>query len=89
MLLLVLKRVGASLSVIGRTTVTWPPIRILDHQTKGWHDIAVQVHGGGIISGYEAVLTFDGDRYPSNPTIPPARPLAGNAPGQVLPDLGN
>ncbi len=88
-LLLVLKRTRTTFTFVGRTTITWPPIRVLDHKTNGWRDITVRVQGGGIIPGYEAVLAFDGKHYPTNPTVPPAHPALSGLPGQVLSDIGN
>ncbi len=49
-----------------------PPIRVLPTVTNQWHDLGVLVAGGGITSGYEARLRFNGRSYPENPTIPPA-----------------
>jgi hypothetical protein len=43
----------------------------------------VQVAGGGIIQGYEAAVPFDGRRYASNPTVPPAMRI-DDAPGETL-----
>lgn len=57
---------------ISDISVTLPPIRILPRITHGWHDLGVTVAGGGIIKGYEARLRFDGQSYPTNPTVPPA-----------------
>lgn len=58
--------------LLGRTTITRPPIRVLASSTNGMPDLGVLVCGGGIIECYEAVLPFDGRRYASNPTMPPA-----------------
>ena len=57
---------------LGRTTITRPPIRVLASRTNGMPDLGVLVCGGGIIDCHEAVLPFDGRRYASNPTMPPA-----------------
>jgi hypothetical protein len=56
---------------ITELSITWPPIRILDSKSNGWHDIGVRVQGGGILPGYEARLRFDGNSYPSNPSLVP------------------
>ena len=40
--------------------------------------------GGGIRPAYEAVLSFNGRFYPTNPTNPPARPAEGGTEGTVL-----
>ncbi|OGN43274.1 MAG: hypothetical protein A2623_10010 [Caulobacterales bacterium RIFCSPHIGHO2_01_FULL_70_19] len=64
------KREGPVL--LGRTTITRPPIRVLTSRTNGMPDLGVLVCGGGIVDCHEAVLPFDGRRYASNPTMPPA-----------------
>jgi hypothetical protein len=69
--------------VVTTTTITQLPIRVLASISHGWHDLGVQVAGGGIIPGYEARLRFDGHRYPSNPSVPPAIRLKGSS-GKVL-----
>jgi hypothetical protein len=82
--LLVLKSKGTSYEVVGRTSITRLPIRVLAGKTNGWRDIGVRVQGGGIQPGYEAQLSFDGTSYPRNPTIPPAKRIPGRTPGRVL-----
>jgi hypothetical protein len=57
---------------------------VLNTKSNGWHDISVVVAGGGIQPGYEAVLSFDGKTYPSNPSTPPARRLDGKAEGEIV-----
>jgi hypothetical protein len=67
---------------IGRT-----PIRVLETSSHGWFDIGIWVSGGGIQPGYEAAMSFDGTKYPLNPSVPPARPLKEGVPGRiVIPD---
>jgi hypothetical protein len=39
---------------------------------------------GGILRGYEAELSFNGKKYPSNPTVSPAQQLTGNAKGNIV-----
>lgn len=81
----VLARDGASWRFVTKMTITRPPIRVLNSiSSHGWHDIAVWVEGGGIQPGYEAELRFDGKTYPPNPSMPPARPLARKAAGEVV-----
>ncbi len=75
---------GSSYAVVTRMTVTRPPIRVLTTRSHGWLDLAVFVAGGGILPGYEAVLRFDGSTYPTNPTMPPAQPLARAVSGRVV-----
>ena len=83
--LLILGRAGDAYAVLGDTSVTSLPIRILSTQSNGRPDLGVHVSGGGAPQGYEARLTFDGSRYPSNPPGPPAERVE-NAPGVVLID---
>jgi len=81
---LILARQGASYRVVTKTTITWPPIRVLRSTSHGWRNISVWVRGGGVRPGYEAELRFDGTTYASNPSVPPARPLAGKMAGEVV-----
>lgn len=83
--LLILAPDDKGYAVIGNTTVTRPPIRMLWTHTNGRPDIGVHVAGGGEIGGYEARLAFDGSRYASNPTVAPAQRVE-NASGVVLID---
>lgn len=69
-------------AVLGETTITRAPIRVLSTSTNGRPDVGVQVAGGGA-EPHEALLAFDGRKYPSNPTVPPARRVDG-AEGRVV-----
>jgi hypothetical protein len=75
---------GSSYKVVTKITITRPPVRVLTTKSNGWHDIAAQVQGGGIIRAYEAKLSFDGRTYPRNPSTPPARRLVGKVAGEVV-----
>lgn len=75
--LLILRSGASGYDVLGETTVTRAPIRVLSTQTNGLPDIGVHVRGGGVTDGYEAKLAFDGTRYPSNPTAAPAERVEG------------
>lgn len=81
---LVLAPQGASYKIVTKTTVTQLPIRVLSTRTNGWHDLGVWVQGGGIQPGYEARLRFNGRKYPSNPSAPPAQKLGKNAEGKIV-----
>ena len=70
--------------VVSHTTITHLPIRVLPTRTNGWSDLSVVVVGGGIREGYHAKLSFNGKRYPRNPTIPPATHLPQKSIGTVL-----
>ena len=82
-LLLILSPHGSRYRVVMRTSVTRLPITVLPTATLGWRDVGVSVQGGGIIRPYMARLRFNGRRYPSNPTMPPAAPLHRTS-GRVL-----
>lgn len=81
--MLVLAPTASSYRLVTRTTITNTPIRILSTKSHGWHDIAVWVQGGGIQPGYEAKLSFNGNKYPSNPSVLPAKPIEGNVAGRL------
>jgi hypothetical protein len=81
--LLVLDRTGATYRSVGEISVARAPIRLLERQTHGRRDLGVYVAGGGITEGYEVAVPFDGRRYASNPTVPPAIRIQ-EAPGETL-----
>jgi len=81
---LILVPKGSSYEVVTEVSIGWPPIRVLATKSHGWHDIGVWVAGGGEVRGYEARLSFNGKRYPSNPSTPPSRRLVGKVTGKVV-----
>ncbi len=81
---LILAPTDSSYKIITSITIAKLPIRVLKSKSHGWHDIAVVVQGGGIMTPYEARLSFNGTRYPGNPTVQPARPLTAKAEGKVV-----
>ena len=80
---LILEPSGSSFKVITRTTVTQLPILVLEDTPNGWSDQGVGVGGGGI-QPYEASLKFNGKKYPSNPTVPPALKIRGKKPPGIV-----
>jgi hypothetical protein len=83
-LLLIFEPNSSSFNIIGRTTIVWPPIRMLSTTTNGHPDIGVWVQGGGTRPGYEARLRFNGKSYPGNPSLPPALHTNGKSSGRVV-----
>lgn len=81
---LVLTPQGSSYRIVTKLTVVQLPIRVLMSKSNGWHDLSVQVKGGGNIRPYEAVLSFNGSTYPRNPTVSPARRLDKIVEGEVV-----
>jgi len=82
--MLILAPHGETYRVLTRLTIVQLPIRVLSTKSHGWHDIGVLVVGGGVEPAYEARLSFNGTTYPSNPAVPPARPLTGSVSGKVV-----
>jgi hypothetical protein len=82
--LFILRRRGERLSKVAQVSITWPPVRVLNSATSGWHDIGVWVQGGGILPGYEARLRYSAGSYPFNPSVPPAERVSPGEPGRVL-----
>jgi hypothetical protein len=79
----IFRREGGNWVTISKTSITRPPIYVLDSVSNGWHSIGVWVQGGGIQPGYEAELPFTGKTYPLNPTTPPSRPVK-NPKGSIV-----
>ena len=75
---------GSSWSTVTDISITKLPIRVLTTKSHGWNDISAVVQGGGIIEPYEAVLRFDGNTYPDNPTMPPAKKAKGVPTGETV-----
>ena len=82
--MLILSPEAGSYRVITKATVTRLPIRVLGTKSNGWHDLSVEVAGGGIQQGYPAELSFNGKTYPENPTVPPAHPLSEKVQGKTV-----
>ena len=57
-----------SYDVISNFTLVQNPILISTEKTNGWNDIIMGVSGGDSESSY-VKLEFDGEKYPSNPSI--------------------
>lgn len=53
--------------VVSTATVVDTPIYALSYRTHGWRDLMVYSKGTGSVR-----LQFDGDKYPSNPSLLPA-----------------
>lgn len=61
---------GEEYKLVSKFTLVNNPIVISSNKTNGWNDIIMYVSGGGANSGY-VELKFDGNKYPSNPSIEP------------------
>lgn len=76
---------GDAMRLLSRTTISNPPIQVLESRTNGLPDLAVRVRNmdldGGPLYG---VLRFDGTTYPLNPGMPPAVVMTDPPQGQVI-----
>ena len=68
---LVLTPAGPMWRKVADISVSRTPVTVMDTSTNGWKDITVAISGGGAEAG-NALLRFDGEAYPSNPTVQPA-----------------
>lgn len=78
---LVLAPAGPMWRTVAEISVSRTPITVMDTSSEGWKDLTVAVGGGGGPSG-TALLKFDGEAYPGNPTVAPAEMV--DAGGTVL-----
>jgi hypothetical protein len=72
---LVFQAEGSEYKLISQITPARNPIVVSQTRTHGWKDLIIFIAGGGVQPGYYAVLEFDGQQYPQNPTVAPAKPL--------------
>lgn len=79
--LYVLKRNGQSYKQVTRMTVARLPIKVFDDRSQGWLDLGVRVAGGGINPGSDTLLRFNGQTYPSNPSV---EPVAAREKGRII-----
>lgn len=63
---------GGGLRKVSGSTITRMPIGVTDTATRNWRNLTVFICGGGLDPCGRSMLKFDGSRYPSNPTMPPA-----------------
>ncbi|GAB3730563.1 hypothetical protein GCM10028862_09990 [Luteimonas pelagia] len=66
--LLVFRQAEAGFELVTETSVTHPPIAVSTQRHAGWHDLLVNVGGGGLEPG-TVVLQHDGTGYPDNPSL--------------------
>lgn len=66
--LLVLRSRGSGFELLSKVSTVNLPIRSLATMHNGLPDVVARVEGGGVRQGYEAVLTFDGSKYPASPS---------------------
>jgi hypothetical protein len=75
----VLRGTKKSFVFVSESSISNEPIRVLRESRQGWKSLSVSVSGGGAQPG-EAIMRFNGKRYPRNPSVQPlakAADLAG------------
>jgi hypothetical protein len=65
---------GDAWQIIGRITITHPPIYKLPAANHGWAELGVTVSGGGLARMVMAV-PHGARGYAQNPSMAPARPI--------------
>lgn len=76
-LLILQGKPDGSFVLVSSSTISREPIYILPKENHSWHDFTVRVCGGGA-KPCNAVMRFDGRRYPLNPSMMPCA-----TPGQL------
>jgi hypothetical protein len=66
--MVIFKGTAHGFRIVSDATITKQPIYVLPEVKHGWHTIAVYVSGGGAEAGH-ALLQFDGEQYPGNPSM--------------------
>jgi hypothetical protein len=67
---LLLEEKNGDYTVKSRFSLVRTPVIIQNETTNGWKNIVMYVAGGGIEPNYHQ-LNFDGENYPSNPSVQP------------------
>jgi len=80
--LYILRRSAAGWALVNQVSVANLPVRVLASRSHGWSDLGVAVQGGGAGRPREALLSFNGRRYPGNPTV--ARRAPPEAAGRTV-----
>ena len=69
--------------LISDLTLVNNPIIVSNKKSNGWHNLNLYVSGGGIDRNYH-VVRFDGQKYPSNPSLQPKLPTGSKLAGKAL-----
>lgn len=64
----IFKGTSDGFAAVSDASITREPIYVLTEVKSGWHTLSVHVAGGGAQPG-QALLRFDGAKYPSNPSM--------------------
>ncbi|MGD6830743.1 hypothetical protein ACQCT5_01180 [Sutcliffiella halmapala] len=67
---LIFQHIDGKYNLVSQFTLVRTPIIIRDKMTRGWNNIIMYVSGGGMEGRYKELI-FNGETYPSNPSIQP------------------
>ena len=85
--LLVFEGIGEEFQLRSQTSLVQTPLTVSESMTQGWQDLVLRVAGGGAVPK-NVLLSFDGQSYPSNPSL--LDPLPADSPvvgAEVFPGL--
>lgn len=82
----ILRKNREKFDLVNKVSISRPPVIALKTKHNGAPDIAVSISGGGVKPGM-AALPFDGRRYASNPTMPPAHKVTDISGTVLIKDL--
>jgi hypothetical protein len=69
-MMLVLAPSGQRYQMVSKMTLVQAPVIVSAEKSAGWHDLVLEVSGGGAKKHY-ARMQFDGSAYPVNPSTAP------------------
>ncbi|MBS1096196.1 hypothetical protein JK191_01125 [Gluconobacter sphaericus] len=76
--LFILTNSGNDWRILSRMMLVQLPVHLLPHLSQGWHDLVIS-YSGRLPDGHPALVSsrmqFNGVKYPSNPSVPPAEPM--------------
>jgi hypothetical protein len=64
----IFRGVGPGFEFVSGSTISREPIQVLPEKRFGWHSFIVSVSGGGT-KPCDALMRFDGQKYPLNPSM--------------------
>ncbi|MBM7619933.1 hypothetical protein JOC95_001785 [Bacillus tianshenii] len=67
---LIFQQIEGEYNLVSQFTLVRAPIIIRDRMTNGWNNIIMYVSGGGMEGRYKELI-FNGNAYPSNPSVQP------------------
>ena len=82
--MLVLSRNESSWRVITKTTITRPPYQSLNERVSRLARYQRVGPGRWYSARLRSAAWFNGETYPSNPSVPPAQPLTKRAEGKIV-----